>query len=129
MANVRTTIMFPDSGRALPIPDGARVGSVVHSSAFAGRENGKVPEDPVAQAAALFRNVARFMEVAGGTTDHIVKLTLYMAEEKYRSVLNQAWVETFPDPMNRPARHAFIIPMRAEGVLFQAEIEAVIEDR
>ena len=111
-----------------PIPSGAVVGNMVFSSAISGRDpgTGALSADPEEQAAEMFRNVRRFMEAAGGTPEDIGHVTLYLRDEKYRDAVNKAWLEMFPDPHNRPARHAASAGMRS-GVLFQVELIAVLE--
>lgn len=104
------------------------VGNLVFSSAISGRDpqTGVAPADPDQQAAAMFRNLRRFMEAAGGTPEDIGHLTVYLKEEKYREAVNKAWLDMFPDAHNRPARHAVQSEMRRD-LLFQIEVIAVLE--
>ena len=112
---------------AAPIPSGAVVGNLVFSSAISGRDpaSGELPADPDAQARIMFANLRRFMEAAGGSLDDIGHLKLYVGDDQHREAVNRAWLECFPDPHNRPARHAVRAEMR-QGVLFQIEIIAVL---
>jgi 2-iminobutanoate/2-iminopropanoate deaminase len=57
--------------------------------------------------------------------DDIGHLRLYLSEEKYREVVNRAWLEAVTDPDSRPARHAMPALLR-HGVLFQIEVIAVL---
>jgi 2-iminobutanoate/2-iminopropanoate deaminase len=110
-----------------PIPNGAVVGNMVFSSAISGKDpgTGVIPSDPGEQARAMFRNLRLFMEHAGGTPDDIGYMKVYLREEKYREFVNQAWLEMFPEPDNRPARHAIKVELRGE-LLFQIEVIAVL---
>jgi enamine deaminase RidA (YjgF/YER057c/UK114 family) len=92
-----------DAGPA-PIPEGARVGNVIASSLMSGRGEKGMPRDPDEQAMSMFANLKSFMERAGGTTENIVQLTVYLQDEQYRPSINKAWLDTFPDPNSRPGR-------------------------
>lgn len=123
----RRTIHLPGLEHGAPIPNGAVVGNLVFSSAISGRdpETRALPPDPDAQAEAMFRNLRRFMEAAGGTPDDIGHMTVYLREEKYRDAVNKAWLRMFPDAHDRPARHAVKAELRGE-MLFQVEVIAVL---
>ena len=71
----------------------------------------------------MFDNVRRLIEAAGGTPDDIVKMTVWIADRGLRPTLNKYWVEMFPDPHSRPARHTvahgdFTPPMQIQCDLF-----------
>ena len=123
----RSVIEIPGLAHNAPIPNGAKIGNLVFSSAISGKdtETGKVPQDPDQQAEVLFRNIQKFMELAGGTPEHIGHMTVFLQEEKYRDSINQAWLKMFPDEHNRPARHALKAELRG-GLLFQVELIAVL---
>ena len=84
---------------------------------------GKVPEDLDQQCAQMFDNVRRVITAAGGSPDDIVKMTVWITDRALRPVLNKHWVEMFPDPQSRPARHTvasgdFTPPMQIQCDLF-----------
>jgi enamine deaminase RidA (YjgF/YER057c/UK114 family) len=110
-----------------PIPNGVVIGNMVFSSAIGGKDakTGVLSDDPGEQAEAMFRNLALFMESAGGTPDNIAHVKLYLKDEKHRDVVNGPWVKMFPDEHNRPARHALKVDLRGKN-LFQIEIIAVL---
>lgn len=124
----RTTIHLPNVAHRAPIPMGCKIGSLVYSSALSGHDpvTGKLPEDAPSQAKNLFLNIRRFMEISGGTTDDIIRMSLYLREEGLRDAINTEWTAMFPDPDDRPARHALTTALRG-GFLFQAEIVAVLD--
>ncbi len=111
-----------------PIPMGSKVGNVVYSSGISGvnPQTHDMPPDPDEQAMQLFENIAKFMEIAGGTTDDIVQMTVLLKDDKDRGSINKAWLKMFPDGNNRPARHALTTDVRAGGALFQIELVAVV---
>src|ERR1041385_5685149 len=106
----RTSIEMHGLAHGAPIPNGAKIGNMVFSSAISGKntETGKVPENPDEQAEVLFRNIHKFMELAGGTPDNIAHMTVFLKDEH-----------------NRPARHALTAEIRG-GLLFQVELIAVL---
>lgn len=106
---------------------GAKIGNIVYSSAISGLEpNAKSPPaDPDKQAEVLFRNIKTFLDLAGGTPDNIIRMTVYVKEEHYRDSINKEWLKMFPDEHSRPARHTLKAPVRGE-MLFQAEVVAVV---
>ncbi len=113
-----------------PIPAASRKGPFVTSGAISGADiaTGKVPADLDAQCAAMFANVRRLIEAAGGTPDDIIKMTVWIADRALRPTLNKYWVEMFPDPHSRPARHTvassdLVLPMQV-----QCDLLAVIGD-
>ena len=126
MAN-RKTIHIPGMEHSAPIPNGVVIGNMIFSSAISGKDakTGVLSPDPDAQAEAMFRNLELFMEKAGGNTDQIAHMTVFLREEKYRDPVNKAWLKMFPDDHDRPARHALKVELRG-GVLFQIEVIAVL---
>ncbi len=127
MAKLRQTIEIPGMPHGAPIPNGSKIGNMVFSSGISGRDIEKklTPEDPDEQAAAMFRNLKTFMEKAGGTPDHIVHMTVFMKDEKYRDHVNKEWIKMFPNEDDRPARHAIKIDLRGNNY-FQIEVVAVL---
>jgi 2-iminobutanoate/2-iminopropanoate deaminase len=123
----RTVVEIPGLSHGVPIPNGAKIGNMIFSSAISGKntETGKLSQDPDEQADVLFRNVQKFMELAGGTPENIGHMTVYLKDEKDRESINKAWLKMFPNQHNRPARHALKAELRG-GLLFQIEIIAVL---
>ena len=112
---------------AAPIPNGVVIGNMVFSSAINGKDakTGVLSDNPDEQAEAMFRNLALFMESAGGSPDNIAHVKLYLKDEKYRDNVNGPWVKMFPDEHDRPARHALKVDMRGKN-MFQIEVVAVL---
>ena len=123
----RKSIHIKGMEHGAPIPNGVVIGNMIFSSAISGKDakTGVLSEDPDEQAEAMFRNLALFMETAGGTAENIASMKVYMKEEKYRDAVNKAWLKMFPDEHDRPARHAVKIELRG-NLLFQIEVIAVL---
>jgi 2-iminobutanoate/2-iminopropanoate deaminase len=124
MAQVNS-IYLPGVGpRANPIPMGAKVGNVVHSSSLSGIdfETKNFPPNLDEQAELLFKNITNFMEQAGGTPANIVFIRVFIRKERHREAhdaLNKPWLKMFPDENHRPARHT----MWADLLLFDAKAD------
>jgi 2-iminobutanoate/2-iminopropanoate deaminase len=131
MASKRQCIEIPGvahTGGGGPgfIPFGTRVGDMLFSGASFGADpaTGKLPPTREEQAKFAFRNARTLVETAGFSTDDIAHMFVWCKDFEARDAINDAWVEMFPDPHNRPARH----PVKADlpGDMFvQLEITAV----
>jgi enamine deaminase RidA (YjgF/YER057c/UK114 family) len=73
----------------------------------------------------MFRHVRAVVEAAGGTTDDIIKLTVWMADRSQRDALNVEWIKMFPDEHARPARHTMQAALGGT-MLIQCDVMAVI---
>ncbi len=90
-----------------PVPAASRVGNMIFSGIIYGRdaETLIVPDDIDAQCALLFAHIKTIIEDAGGTLEHIAKITFWMRDKNERETVNHHWLRYFPDPASRPARH------------------------
>lgn len=113
---------------SVPIPMGARVGNLICSSGIAGKDpaTDKVPDDPASQAHFAFQNMATLVANGGGTLADVVRVTVFIKDNSMREHVNKSWLELFPDPNDRPARHTQVIDL-AGGMLVQLEIVAVVQ--
>lgn len=112
---------------AAPIPLGARVGNVLYSSGIPGvdPETGRLPPDATAQAGFAFRNMRALLEAGGATLEDVVRMTVYLKDSAAREQVNAHWLECFPDPHDRPARHTLMYDLQ-QGMLLQLEVVAVL---
>ncbi|WP_413185038.1 RidA family protein [Paraburkholderia sacchari] len=110
-----------------PIPMGARKGNIIWSSGIAGKdpETGTLPPDAESQARFAFQHLRTLVERGGGTVEDIVRVTVFLNDGSLRPVVNGPWLELFPDPEDRPARHALIADL-AGDMLIQLEVVAVV---
>ena len=125
----RQTFQIPGVHHAAPIPFGARVGNVIYSSAIQGIDaaTGELSDDVRDQAKHCFNNLRTFLEVAGATSDDIVRMTCLLKDLGDRGVLNEEWEAMFPDEHDRPARHTSSYDPPG-GMKIQIEIVAVVDD-
>jgi 2-iminobutanoate/2-iminopropanoate deaminase len=111
-----------------PIPSASRRGPFVVSGAISGAdpETGKVPADLDEQCRVMFENVRRVMAAAGGSPDDIVKMTVWITDRSLRPILNKHWIEIFPDPHSRPARHTLTSGDFTAPMQIQCDLMAVL---
>jgi 2-iminobutanoate/2-iminopropanoate deaminase len=85
---------------------GVRAGGFLFFSAIRGRDatTGKTSEDTREQARQAFENLKLLLTASDATLQHVVKVTLYLHDLKYRQAFHEVWMEYYPtDP---PARIA-----------------------
>jgi 2-iminobutanoate/2-iminopropanoate deaminase len=111
-----------------PIPSASKKGPFVVSGAISGADpaTGKVRAELDAQCRQMFDNVRRVMSAAGGTPEDIIKMNVWIADRSLRETMNRYWVEMFPDPHSRPARHTIAQADFAPPVQIQCDLLAVI---
>jgi len=123
----RASIYVAGFSHKNPIPAGCRIGPLLMSGSIQGNDpaTGKPAQTIEAQCEYMLANVRRIVEAAGGTTGDIVKLTVWMQDRNQRPALNKPWLEMFPNPESRPARHT----MQADldmGKLIECDFTAYI---
>lgn len=126
----RKAIYLQGFGHRNPIPAACRIGNTVVSGIIYGLDTATGRPAPTLdeQAKLMFQHLRSVIEAAGGLTDDIIKLTLWMVDRSKREAINREWLAMFPDPETRPARQA----MQAElggGILVQCDFLAVIGER
>lgn len=112
---------------ANPIPSGVRLGNMVFSGGISGQDptSNTIPPEIERQAALAFQNLARLMAAAGGSTDDIGHVTVYLKDLSHREHVNREWVKMFPNDDDRPARHTLKADLQG-ATLLQLQIIAVI---
>jgi 2-iminobutanoate/2-iminopropanoate deaminase len=95
-----------------PIPAACRVGPLLVSSVIAPRdpEDGRTPHDVESQLTNLFHHVGEMLAAAGADWRHIAKMNFFVPDLALREAINGPWLEHFPDPESRPARHTELSP-------------------
>lgn len=123
----RQVIDIPGMGHRAPISLGVRIDNIVYSSGISGRDTDadSMPEDAEGQAAMMFKNVKHLVELAGGTVDDIIYMTIRMKDRDDRKFVDPHWLAMFPNPEDRPARHAEEANLGG-GMLMQCQITAVL---
>ena len=112
---------------AAPIPLGARVGNAIYSSVIPGvdRTTGKLGEDAASQARFAFDNMRSMLEAGDARLEDVVRMTVYLKDNAARDHINDQWLECFPDPHDRPARHTLMYDLQG-GMLLQLEVVAIV---
>src|ERR1700736_6651386 len=129
MGNERRSIEVPGFNHApQPIPAACRMANIVVTGGIYGLdlENGKVPDDLARQTALMFENLQRVLVAAGATLGQVVKMTFWVRNPEARAFINPAWLEAFPDPQSRPARHTLQNDHMPANLLIQCDALAVI---
>jgi 2-iminobutanoate/2-iminopropanoate deaminase len=110
-----------------PVPAACRIGNFVYSGGIYGQDPAtrKAADGIEAQCALMFAHVRSIVEAAGGTTEDIVKITLWMNDRSLRTIVNREWAATFPDEASRPTRHALKANLEG-GMLIQCDFIAIV---
>lgn len=127
----RRSIYVEGFGHKNPIPPAVRIANLMFSGSIQGTDpvTKALPSTLAEQCALMFDNVRRIVESAGGTTDNIAKMTVWMNDrsQPYRDVLNVEWIKMFPDPATRPARHTQKTDLDG-GKLVECDFIAVFDE-
>ncbi len=109
----RTSIEIPTLGHVTPIPVAARIGPLIESSIITPYDPGTrdVPAALGAQVDNLFTHMGDILEAAGAGWADVAKVTFFTEDPgRTRQALNRRWLEVFPNPGSRPARHTMHSP-------------------
>jgi 2-iminobutanoate/2-iminopropanoate deaminase len=110
-----------------PIPNAAVHNGILVTSGILGKEleSGKYPPEFAIQSRLCFLYLQRILEAVNASIQDVVKLDVYLGDKSCRSIVNQIWLEFWPDEKHRPARqtHQSILP---EGCMVQLVAMAVI---
>jgi enamine deaminase RidA (YjgF/YER057c/UK114 family) len=125
---VRASVYVAGFSHKNPIPAACRIGPLLESGSIQGNDPSTgVPAATIeAQCRFMLENVRRIVEAGGGSTQDIVKVTVWMKDRSQRAALNVPWLEMFPDPASRPARHAIMAPELDMGKLIECSFTAWI---
>jgi 2-iminobutanoate/2-iminopropanoate deaminase len=106
---------------------GARAGNTIYSSGIPGVDpgTGALAPDAAGQARFAFQNMRAMLEAGGASLDDVVRITVYLKDNAAREHINAQWLQCFPDPHDRPARHTLIYDLQG-GMLLQLEVVAIL---
>ena len=124
----RSSIHIGGFKHANPIPNASRIGNLLMSGVILGRDpvTSEMPPQLEAQCANMFAHMKAIVEAGGGTTDDIIKMTVWLKDRSQRVPVNAEWIKMFPDEHSRPARHSLLMEMEG-GTLVQCDFTAVID--
>lgn len=123
----RRSIEIAGYAHANPVPAASRIGPFLASGVITARDldSGEMPVGLDAQCAVVFDRVRSLMAAAGGSTDDILKLTLWVSDYRDRDAINREWCAMFPDAATRPARQVMQSHLDG-GALVHADVWAVL---
>ena len=123
----RYSIYIDGFGHVNPIPAACRIGDTLMSGIVHGLDPAVAKEAASIerQCALMFERIRVIVQAAGGTTDDIVKMTVWLKDRSQREPINREWEIMFPDPANRPARQAMAGEL-GDGILVQCDFVAMI---
>jgi enamine deaminase RidA (YjgF/YER057c/UK114 family) len=125
----RVSIEVPGLKHDNPIPAACRIGPFLVSSVISPKDaQGKVPDGLDAQCAQVFDNLRTLLAAAGANPEQVIKLTVWLKDRALRPHVNKFWLDLFPDPHSRPARHTFSAPDLPDPQMVQMEVMAVLAD-
>ena len=124
--NDRRSIDIEGLHHLTAIPVASRIGPLLVSSVISPYTPGsrEVPALVTEQVANLFRHVDLMLSAAGGNWSHVAKMEFWVGAEQEkatgvaagsptgpaaaRAAIEACWLERFPDPKSRPARHTHV---------------------
>ena len=111
-----------------PIPAAAIHRGILISSVISGKSavTDAYPEDKIEQISLVFKYIENIISEAGGIVQDIIKVDLYFRDKSDRLLVNPEWEKMFPNPKERPARHAQIGDL-PKNCCLQVTIMAVID--
>ena len=116
----RRSIDIASFQHANPIPSASRIGPMIASSVITPRDPGAttVPADIESQLANLFHHIGEMLAAADAGWEHVIKLDFWVPSLDDRAKINVPYLERFPDPESRPARHTSIGGSQAQCVFW-----------
>lgn len=109
-----------------PYSQGVRAGDTVYLSGQIGLDpaTGNLVDGIDAQAHQVFRNLRAVVQAAGGELDHVVKLTLLLADLADFAKVNEIMATYFNPPY--PARATYQVAALPKGARIEVEAVAVL---
>jgi len=106
----RRSIHIEGLSHQTAIPVATRIGPLLVSSVISPFNPGSrdVPPDAVSQAANIFHHVDLMLKAGGGHWPDVAKMEFWVVGADGRAAIEGFWVERFPDPKSRPARHTHV---------------------
>jgi len=116
-----------------PKPAGHYSSAVIHNGFIF--VSGQLPTDPLngqvveggieAQAEQAIRNVERVLQAAGSDLDHVIQMTVYIADGDLWGPVNDVYARLFGD--HRPARAIIPVKEMHHGSLIEIQAIAAVE--
>jgi len=113
-----------------PIPAASRISNIIVTGGIYGQDivSGEVPDDVNQQGKLMFANLEKLLNAGGAGFEDVIKMTFWVKEAEMKSVINEGWLNAFPDSSSRPARHTLINPNLPLNLKIQCDAIAIIND-
>jgi 2-iminobutanoate/2-iminopropanoate deaminase len=125
----RQPLEIPGLSHRDPLPMGNKSGRMVYSSVLGGQDpkTNKQVAGTKEQMEQAFQNMRALIEQAGGTTDDIGLVWVFLRDKADQPVLIDAWLKMFPDDGNRPARKTIMYDeLKGRETLVQLQFAAAL---
>jgi 2-iminobutanoate/2-iminopropanoate deaminase len=125
----RRPLEIPGLAHRDPLPMGTRAGNLVFSSVIGGQDpkTNKQVAGTEAQMDQAFQNMRALVEQAGGTTDDIALVWVFLRDKADQPAMIDAWLRMFPRDGDRPARKTIMYDeLKGRETLVQIQFVAVL---
>lgn len=111
-----------------PVPAASLIGNLLATGAIFGVDphSGKVASEPEEECRLMFHHAERLLRQAGGSFGDVLKMTFFLRPEVSRELINAHWINAFPDPASRPARHVIVSNTLPPSMQMQCDLLAVL---
>ena len=125
----RQPLEIPGLSHRDPLPMGTKTGNMVYSSVLGGQDpkTNKQVAGTVEQMDQAFKNMRALIEQAGGTTDDIGLVWVFLRDKADQPALIDAWLKMFPHDGDRPARKTIMYDeLKGRETLVQLQFAAAL---
>jgi len=125
----RQPLEIPGLSHRDPLPMGTKTGPMVFSSVLGGQDpkTNKQVAGTVEQMEQAFQNMRALIEQAGGTTNDIGLVWVFLRDKADQPALIDAWLKMFPHDGDRPARKTIMYDeLKGRETLVQLQFVAAL---
>src|SRR5262245_27099294 len=125
----RQPLEIPGLSHRDPLPMGNKSGNMVYSSVLGSQDpkTNKQVAGTVEQMEQTFQNMRALVERAGGTTDDIGLVWVFLRDRTDQPVMIDSWMKMFPKDGDRPARKTIMYDeLKGRESLVQLQFAAVL---
>ena len=125
----RQPLEIPGLSHRDPLPMGAKAGNMVYSSVIGGQDpkTNKQVAGTEQQMDQAFQNMRALVEQAGGTTEDIGLVWVFLRDKADQPAMIDAWLKMFPHDGDRPARKTIMYDeLKGRETLVQLQFTAAL---
>jgi 2-iminobutanoate/2-iminopropanoate deaminase len=125
----RQPLEIPGLSHRDPLPMGAKVGKMVYSSVIGGQDpkTNKQVDGAKRQIDQAFDNMKSLVEQAGGSTDDIGHVWVFLRDKEDQPAMVDTWLKMFPKDGDRPARKTIMYDeLKGRETLIQLQFTATL---